>query len=491
MQLDATAIRPYVWIECRDQARGQGVTASEQGKQGNRQGNPQGNPQANPQADPQAGAERKAEAEPATETGGAQTPQAAAAQPAQTAAGLSAAGDAHAAERVESAAMLEEAHPEGPPPPPRDRMKPVRIWLWLVAVMVFAMVIVGGATRLTESGLSITEWRPVTGVMPPLNQADWQAQFEKYKQIPQFKEMFSGMTLAQYKVIFYWEWGHRLLGRLIGVVFILPFLFFLFTGRLRGGLAWKLLGVLALGAIQGGIGWWMVKSGLAGRTEVAAERLAIHLLLASLTFMALIWIALGLRGKSAEFAPRDVRAEASGLVWAVFVQIGLGALVAGSRAGLTYNTWPLMDGHLVPSLDKLTSMSPLWLNFLENPTMLQFQHRMFAYLVVLLMFGHALKTLQAEVGASAVRRAWSLVALAVGQAALGVLTLLYVLPAGKMPLHLALAHQAVAFVLLAMAVAHRRVMGSDQDVRTGSAAALAAQTYRVSPAQNDETAIAT
>ena len=344
-------------------------------------------------------------------------------------------------------------------PPPADRMRPVRLWLWLLAAMVFAMVLVGGATRLTESGLSITEWKPITGVLPPLSDVEWAAEFEKYKQIPQYKEMFAGMSLAQYKVIFFWEWGHRLLGRLIGLVFVLPFLFFLFTGRIRGNLIWKLLGLLALGAIQGGIGWWMVKSGLAGRTEVAAERLAIHLLLASLTFVGLIWIALGLRKKEREPTPKDVRAEASGLVIALLIQIGLGALVAGARAGLTYNTWPLMDGYIVPPVEKLMSLKPAWMNFLENPTMLQFQHRMFAYLVVLLIFGHALKIARSTASKGAGRRSMVLLALALVQVALGVLTLLFVLPAGKIPIHLALAHQGVAFLLLGMAVVHRAVMG--------------------------------
>lgn len=344
-------------------------------------------------------------------------------------------------------------------PRPAYVTRPVRLWLWLLAAMVFAMVLVGGATRLTESGLSITEWKPITGVLPPLSDAEWRAAFDKYKQIPQYKEMFSGMTLAQYKVIFFWEWGHRLLGRLIGLVFAVPFLFFLFTGRLRGRLTWYLLGVLALGAIQGGIGWWMVKSGLAGRTEVAAERLMIHLLLASFTFVALIWMAIDLRQKEREPVHRDMRSEATGLIVAILIQIGLGALVAGARAGLTYNTWPLMDGHLVPPLEKLTSMKPIWLNFLENPTMLQFQHRMFAYLLVLLVLAHALRVAQSAAAAGAVRRALVLALLVLAQAALGVFTLLQVLPEGKIPIYLALAHQGVAFLLLAMAVVHRAVMG--------------------------------
>jgi len=371
---------------------------------------------------------------------------------------------------------------------PADPLRPVRIWLWLLAAMVFAMVVVGGATRLTEAGLSITEWKPLTGVIPPLSDAVWNKTFNKYKQIPQFKEMFSTMTLAQYKVIYFWEWGHRLLGRLIGLVFVLPFLWFVYTRRIGWNLGWKLVLVLALGAIQGAIGWWMVKSGLAGRTEVAAERLAVHLLLASVTFVALIWLAMGLRGREPDEARWDVRGEATGLIAVILIQIGLGALVAGARAGLTYNTWPLMDGHLVPSIGKLTSMKPFWLNFLENPTMLQFQHRMFAYLVVLMVLAHAYKTWQNRVGGRIAGRAWALSLLVLLQAALGVFTLLHVLPAGKMPIYLALAHQAVAFLLLGMAVVHRAAMARPGS--TGANRPAAAAGHKVQ-ADTGDTAIAT
>lgn len=377
---------------------------------------------------------------------------------AEPAANSDAADNGQSAGEATEAAASEALVEPVPAPKPKDKMRPVRIWLWLLALMVFAMVVVGGATRLTEAGLSITEWKPVTGVLPPLSDAQWTETFNKYKQIPQFKEMFSTMTMAQYKVIYFWEWGHRLLGRLLGLVFLLPFLYFLFTRRISLSLFWKLSVVFALGALQGLIGWWMVKSGLAGRTEVAAERLAIHLSLAAITFVALIWLAMGLRKKAAQPAEWVIRGEANGLIIAILIQIGLGALVAGARAGLTYNTWPLMDGHLVPSVAKLTSMKPLWLNFLENPTMLQFQHRMFAYLLVLMVIGHAFKAMQNRAGSSIVRRAWTLSGLVLLQAALGIFTLLHVLPAGKIPIFLALAHQAVAFLLLAMAVVHRAAM---------------------------------
>ena len=389
----------------------------------------------------------------------------------------------------------EQEAPAAPVPAPAiakapvDRMRPVRIWLWLLALMVFAMVVVGGATRLTEAGLSITEWKPVTGVLPPLNGAEWAETFNKYKQIPQFKEMFSTMTLAQYKVIYFWEWGHRLLGRMIGLVFVIPFLWFLFTRRIGWSLGWKLLALLVLGGLQGAIGWWMVKSGLAGRTEVAAERLAVHLLLAAVTFIALIWLAMSLRKRQHDEVSWDVRAEASGLIVVILIQIGLGALVAGARAGLSYNTWPLMDGHLVPAIDKLTNLKPLWLNFLENPTMLQFQHRMFAYLVVLMVLAHAFKAFQNRAGARINRRAWTLSLLVLIQAALGIYTLLLVLPEGKLPIYLALAHQAVAFLLLGMAVVHRAAMAKSPGGRRDNASA--GRDHTVTTTHSGDTAIAT
>jgi heme a synthase len=342
---------------------------------------------------------------------------------------------------------------------PVDRMRPVRIWLWIVAALVFVMVMVGGATRLTESGLSITEWKPVTGALPPLSLDAWQVEFEKYKQIPQYSKLFPDMTLDQFKVIYFWEWGHRQLGRLIGLVFALPLLWFAIRGLVRGRLLAQLIGVLALGGLQGAIGWWMVASGLVGRVEVAPERLAVHLLMAALTFICLIWIATGLKEPAPEQrASPDARRESSWLVWLFFVQIGLGALVAGSRAGLTYNTWPLMDGHLVPPAEALTKLAPWWLNLLENPTMIQFQHRMFAYLLVMIVIGHLVMLVRQEAGRKAVVRSGVITGLTLVQAGLGILTLLLVLPAGKIPLHAALAHQAVAFLILAMAVVHARRM---------------------------------
>ena len=327
-----------------------------------------------------------------------------------------------------------------------DRAGVVR-WLWFVAALVFAMVVVGGATRLTESGLSITEWKPVTGVIPPLSHADWLEAFEKYKQIPQYKELFPDMDLARFQTIFLWEWSHRLLGRLIGVVFALGFLYYWARGALAG-LKAQLAAVFALGALQGAVGWWMVASGLVHRVEVAQERLAIHLLLASLTLIALIWIAGGLR------APlRDERASTTAKVFGVLLllatlkQIFLGALVAGLRAGLTYNTWPLMDGRFVPPIEHLFKNDPWWMNFFDNITTVQFDHRMAAYALLALALLNAVFARQTGVA----RRGWAIVAMVLCQVGLGIATLLY-----SVPLSVALAHQALAMIVLGMTVGNLR-----------------------------------
>ena len=328
-----------------------------------------------------------------------------------------------------------------------DRAGVVR-WLWFVAALVFAMVVVGGATRLTESGLSITEWKPVTGVIPPLSHADWVAAFEKYKQIPQYKELFPDMDLARFQTIFLWEWSHRLLGRLIGIVFALGLVWFWLSGALTLRLKWQLSGVLALGALQGAVGWWMVASGLVNRVEVAQERLAIHLLLASVTFAALIWIAGGLRApRRAEMASTTAKVLAVLLALATLKQIFLGALVAGLRAGLTYNTWPLMDGRFIPPVEQLFKNDPWWMNFFDNITTVQFDHRMAAYAVLALALLNAIFARQTGVA----RRGWAIVLLALCQVGLGIATLLY-----SVPLPVALAHQAFAMIVLGMVIANAR-----------------------------------
>ena len=327
---------------------------------------------------------------------------------------------------------------------PRQASRHVRWWLWIVAAMVLAMVVVGGATRLTESGLSITEWKPVTGVLPPLTDAGWLEEFEKYQQIPQYAQLAGAMDLAGFKFIYFWEWGHRLLGRVIGLVFALPLLWFALRRQLPSGFGWKLPGLLVLGGLQGLVGWWMVESGLSVRVEVSQYRLAVHLLLASLTFAALVWLATSLSPRKQAAGWRWL---ASALIVLVLLQIGLGALVAGLRAGLVYNTWPLMGDSFVPPLAELASQNPLWTNLFENQTTVQFVHRMTAY--ALLAF--ALLQALASPSGPAARRAWALAGLVACQAGLGIATLLL-----AVPLWAALLHQAFAMLVLGMAVVHRQ-----------------------------------
>ncbi|MBI1867952.1 MAG: COX15/CtaA family protein [Methylocystis sp.] len=338
-------------------------------------------------------------------------------------------------------------------PPTRETAVDVRLWLWIIAALVFLMVVVGGATRLTESGLSITEWRPVTGVVPPLSEQQWRAAFDEYKKIPQYRELFPDMDLARFKIIFAWEWSHRLLGRLIGVAFALPLAWFWVKQRLPPAVKPKLLAILALGALQGVAGWWMVASGLDKRVEVAQERLAIHLLLAALIFAACLWVAAGL-GPSVRLVVAHGRRRLSlfalTLLVLVFAQLGLGAIAAGLRAGLTYNTWPLMDGVFIPPFEQLFRLSPWWANLLDNVTTVQFNHRMMAYALLALSLVHLIDA-GVTAGGKAARGAVLLFGHLVMQAALGVATLVLVVP-----LWAGLAHQALAMGVLAVATLQAR-----------------------------------
>jgi cytochrome c oxidase assembly protein subunit 15 len=339
----------------------------------------------------------------------------------------------------------------------RDDARAIGIWLWTVAALVFLMVIVGGAVRLTESGLSITEWKPITGVLPPLTHAAWLAEFEKYKQVPQYREVFPDMDLGRFQAIYTWEWGHRLLGRLIGFAFAIPLVFFWVSGRLPAGLKPKLIGILALGALQGAVGWWMVASGLSGRVEVAQERLAIHLLLASAMLAAIVWIAVGLEreAEARTNPPPRLRVIAACLLAFVFVQIGLGGLVAGLRAGLTYNTWPLMDGHFVPPVEQLMQLSPWWSNLLDNITTVQFAHRMTAYWVLALAILQVIAVKRAIGRGPAYRRAHIVFGLVFLQVIAGITTLLLMVP-----ISVALIHQALAMLVLIAATMHLRHLSS-------------------------------
>ncbi|MFG1202766.1 COX15/CtaA family protein [Xanthobacter aminoxidans] len=346
----------------------------------------------------------------------------------------------------------------------RPGIKAVRIWLYFVAALIVAMVVVGGATRLTESGLSITEWKPVTGALPPMSQGDWQAEFDRYKAIPQYEILNKGMGLEAFKRIYWWEWGHRLLGRVIGFAFLLPFLYFAFRGVLRGSLLAKCLGLFALGGLQGAVGWWMVASGLTERVSVSQYRLAVHLTLACIILAAIVAVARSLAGEGRQAVTGRLRLTARVLVALVLVQIFAGGLVAGLDAGMAYNTWPLMDGHFIPAAEQLGAMSPFWRNLFENALTVQFDHRMVAYALWALALVHALDAMRD--GGRAAKRAWLLFALVTAQATLGILTLIH-----QVPIDIALAHQFGATIVLIFAVVHVSGLGAPETAKAVSAVA--------------------
>jgi heme a synthase len=312
----------------------------------------------------------------------------------------------------------------------------VKRWLIVVATMIFAMVIVGGATRLTDSGLSITEWQPLLGAIPPLSSADWNLAFDKYKLSSEYKLQNVGMDMASFQFIYWWEWAHRFLGRAIGVVFLVPFLVFAATGQLGYRLWPKLLLLFVVGGLQGALGWYMVSSGLVDRVDVSQYRLAAHLTLAVALFAAVLWVIFGLEEQHRP--PRSFDAWlALLLLGLVLLQIAAGGFVAGIDAGMGYNTWPKMDGQWIPS--GLDVMKPVWRNAFENAMTVQFNHRILAYSLFLLAVFHALKSsqLSARVLASVV----------FAQACLGVLTLLL-----HVPLAVALAHQGGALLVVMASV---------------------------------------
>ncbi len=326
----------------------------------------------------------------------------------------------------------------------------IRIWLGVVLLTLFCLVLVGGATRLTDSGLSITEWKPIHGVVPPLSAAEWDEEFALYQKIPEYEQVNKGMTVEEFKTIFWWEWGHRLLARSIGLIFALPLLYFWVSGRIERRVKLPLLGLLALGGFQGFIGWWMVSSGLAERVDVSQYRLATHLVIACLIFSGCVWIMRALAPHSDDPVPSPAaRKLAAALAVLSLFQIYLGALVAGLDAGLAYNTWPLMDGALVPS--DLFVQSPAWLNLFENAKTVQFVHRLGAYVLFAAALWHMIQCLRQGPGTTHARRSVVLFALITLQAALGITTLVM-----QVPLHAALAHQGGALVVLGFAVAHWR-----------------------------------
>ncbi len=318
----------------------------------------------------------------------------------------------------------------------------VAVWLFLCAGMVLAMMVIGAITRLTESGLSMVEWRPLIGALPPLNDAEWDRVFTLYKQTSEYRLANTGMTLLEFQTIFWWEFIHRLWGRSIGLVFALPFVVFLVRGMIPRRLIPHLVTLFVLGGLQGVIGWWMVKSGFVDRTDVSQYRLAIHLVMAFLILGYLLWVALDI------VSPRErqssaLRGHALVVLAVVFVTAFAGGLVAGLRAGLDYNTWPLMGDSFVP--EGLLELSPWWLNAFENIAAVQFDHRMLAYLTVGLV---VILWWRARSADARIRRAvTALTHMAVLQIGLGIATLLLVVP-----LPLAVLHQAGAAVTFSLAV---------------------------------------
>ena len=327
----------------------------------------------------------------------------------------------------------------------------VRLWLALIAAMVALTAIVGAATRLTGSGLSITEWAPIMGVIPPLGVTDWQQAFTKYQAIPQYAQLNKGMSLDAFRTIFWWEWAHRILARSIGVLVLVPALIFFARGMIPKGLGWKLVGLFVLGGLQGAAGWYMVSSGLVDRVDVSQYRLALHLGLAVAILGFTLWLFFGLDPdrERRHFATINRRQywTSTALLALVYLQTLLGALVAGLKAGRTYNSWPLMDGALVPQ--GIAKMSPGWRNLFENAATVQFNHRLLAYGLVALAIAHAVSINRTADDERVRTSAVTLAVLMLAQAALGVWTLLAWVPVG-----LGVAHQAGAMLVFAVAIWH-------------------------------------
>lgn len=324
-----------------------------------------------------------------------------------------------------------------------DQSRAVALWLFLTAALVFAMVVVGGVTRLTGSGLSITEWKPIMGALPPMDAADWHDAFEKYKGIPQYAQVNAGMSLGEFQGIFWWEWTHRFLGRLIGFVFAVPFFVFLALRKLPMRLVARCAVLLALGGLQGLIGWWMVSSGLSERVDVAPERLAVHLGLALIIFMGLIWTGLeAWNGKETSRSPVGWSRGAAILLGAVFAQCLLGGLVAGAKAGFVYTDWPMMSGGFWPPVDWAKG----GLAFLHDQALVQFNHRMLAYVLLLGGTAYAIQAWRWRLAEGLGAAAFAVAGALWLQALLGVVTLVH-----AVPLWLGALHQAGAALVLATA----------------------------------------
>ena len=337
------------------------------------------------------------------------------------------------------------------PPTPSSSRGIVAAWLLACCGLVFLTVVIGGMTRLTHSGLSIVEWQPIVGVLPPLNDAQWEETFAKYRETPEFRVRNPDMDVAGFKRIFWWEYVHRLMGRLVGLAFLVPFAYFLARRMLEGELARRLVSIFILGAMQGALGWYMVKSGLVDDPRVSSVRLAAHLGLALLIFGLMFWEALTLLNPLRTVVTDPARRRAGLMVALVFVQVLTGALVAAIRAGFAYNTWPMMGERWIP--DEIMLLQPWWSNLVNNMATVQFVHRVFALVVVGMVVVTWARVREEPPNDRA--RAWSraLVAAAFLQAILGIGTLVM-----HVPLNLAALHQAGAVVLFSCAIGLRHAL---------------------------------
>ena len=336
--------------------------------------------------------------------------------------------------------------------------KAIAIWLLVCCAVIFGMIILGGVTRLTGSGLSMVEWAPIMGILPPLNQAEWQETFLLYQQFPEYQLKNFNMSLSEFKSIFWFEYGHRLLGRSIGLIFLLPFLFFLFLGKIEKTLAPRLIFMFVLGGLQGLMGWYMVKSGLVNDPHVSQYRLTAHLGLPVVIYAYMFWVALGLlypkiNGSSTNTATKNTNSKIGPLsliiTGIIIIVILSGGFVAGTRAGFAFNTFPLMDGRLIPV--GLFELSPLWRNFFENIVTVQFDHRVLATLLFIIIpifwFKAGKFTHKPEAQSLLGTGRHLLLAALILQITLGLSTLLLVVPVA-----LAAAHQAGAILLLTAAL---------------------------------------
>ena len=316
----------------------------------------------------------------------------------------------------------------------------IAYWLFFCAAVIFGMILLGGVTRLTNSGLSMVDWKPLVGVIPPMSESDWQHMFYKYQQFPEYQKINMGMSLEEFKSIFMYEYLHRVLGRLIGVIFTVPFLFFLFTKRIKAGLTPKLVLMLLGGGFQGLLGWYMVKSGLVDKPDVSQYRLTAHLGAAVLIYSFILWTAFGLVSAKTK-QPIALGRFSYTLSGLIFLMILSGGLVAGTKAGFAYPTWPLMGDSFVPA--GLYSMAPAWLSAFEDITTIQFNHRIFAYVIVALVLTFVAKSLKADIQGPAKIGVFCLIGLLLLQVTLGISTLIF-----YVPVPIAAAHQVGAVALL-------------------------------------------